>query len=156
MTMKQQKIFVWTGGQPARDGEASRANAEALLPLPEPTPLRKAALIKYRWGAAEFTILASACSLRTTAWGGGQMTWLHCKAQQVEAVRPDEPTGLMTALIPAPYVTSVGPGPTFHLTRGSGNEDIGVFPPNQPAPAGALPLAEVERALAELLLVERN
>jgi hypothetical protein len=104
----------------------------------------------------EFTILATACSLRTTPWGDGQVTWLHCKARETGDVRPDQPVDLITVLIPAAYVTSVGAGPPFHLTRGGGSERLGVFPPNQPAPAGALALAEVERALADLLLVERN
>jgi hypothetical protein len=155
MAMKRQKICIWTGGQ-AGDWEEFRAYAEALLPLPGPTPLRRAALIKYWWGPVEFTIFASACSLRTTRWGDEQVTWLHCKARETVEVRPDEPVGVITVLFPAAYITSIGPGPTFHLKRGRDGEDIGVFPPNQPAPAGALPLAEVERALADLLLVERN
>ena len=104
----------------------------------------------------EFTALATACSLRTTAWGDGEVTWLHCAARETADVRPDQPVGLLSLLIPAAYVTSIGEGPPFHLKRGRGSDKLGVFPPNQPTPAGALPLAEVERALAELLLVERN
>jgi hypothetical protein len=153
--MKRQQISIWTGGQ-AGDWATERAYAEALLPLPEPTPLRRAALIEYRWGAMEFAILATACSLRTTPWGDEQVTWLHCTARQTMHVRPDQPVSLIPVLIPAAYVTSIEAGSPFHLKRGSGSEKIGVFPPNQPAPSGALPLAEVERALAELLLVERN
>jgi hypothetical protein len=154
--MKRPQICIWTGGQATGDVEVNRAYAEALPPLPEPTPLRQAVLFKYRWGETEFTALATACSLRTTAWGDGQVTWLHCTARETADVRPDQLVNLILVLIPAAYVTSIGAGPPFHLTRGRGSEKLGVFPPNQPTPAGALPLAEVERALAELLVVERN
>ena len=154
--MQRPQVCIWTGGQAVGDWETERAYAEALLPLPEPTPLRRAVLFEYRWGQTEFTALATACSLRTTPWGDGEVTWLHCRARQTMDVRPDEPVSLIEVLIPAVYVTGIGAGPTFRLKPGSGSEKLGVFPPNQPPPAGALPLAEVEQALTDLLLVERN
>jgi hypothetical protein len=94
--------------------------------------------------------------VRTTAWGSETMTWLHCKAMNVVEITPDEPTNLMTVLIPEHYVTAIRPGPTFRVSRGGPSEDLGVFPPNQPAPAESLPLAEVERILVSLLAPERN
>jgi hypothetical protein len=104
----------------------------------------------------KFDVWATACSVRTTAWDSEQMTWLHCTGMNVVEITPDEPTGLMTVLIPAHYVTAVRPGPTFRRCRSRPSGDLGVFPPNQPAPAASLPLAEVERTLATLLAPERN
>ena len=130
--------------------------ADALPLLPAPVPLRRAAHIEYRWGDTSFEIFATACSLRTTMWGSEQMTWLHCKAMTIAEIEPDQPTGLMNVLIPAHYVTGIKPGPTFRLGRSRKGNDLGVFPPNRPAPAEALPLAEVERLLTGLLAPERN
>jgi hypothetical protein len=153
--MKRQRVMFWTGGHP--DGaRGCEGMADALPDLPDPVPLHRAALIEYLWGETRFEIVASACSVRTTPWLRGQMTWLHCKAMQTAAVKPEEPTGLMNVLIPAHYVTAIGPGPTFRIARGRRSDDIGVFPPNQPTPANVLPLEEIERALAELLASERN
>lgn len=85
------------------------------------------------------------------------MTWLHCKASQTAAIASEGPTGLMTVLFPAHYVTAIRPGLAFQIRRSRKSEDdIGVFPPNQPAPEDALPLPEVERVLTELLAPERN
>jgi hypothetical protein len=109
MKRKRKRICVWTGGQPGYT-KAVQARANALPALPSPTPLRRAAQITYEWGPQRFTIFAAACSLRTTRWGNERVTWLHCKAREAVEVRPDQPVGLMTALIPAAYVTSLGPG----------------------------------------------
>lgn len=84
------------------------------------------------------------------------MTWLHCKAMRAAEIKAEEPTGLMNVLIPAHYVTGIKPGPTFHLTRSRKSDDIGVFPPNQPPPANALALSEVERVITDLLTPARN
>jgi hypothetical protein len=153
--MTGQRIFIWEGGQP-HIVEGCQEWAEMIPPLPEPAPLGRTAHISYRWGEMAFNILATACSLRTTVWGDGSMTWLHCKAKPIAEITPDESTGMMTALIPASYVTSIQPGPTFRLNRSRPSVDLGVFPPVWPAPAGSLPLAEVERILEELLTPERN
>jgi hypothetical protein len=149
-----QRVFVWTGGQPADEGQ--RQLAEALPVLPPPAPLQRAAHIEYRWAATQFAIWATACTVRTTAWGSEQMTWLHCKAMNVAEITPDEPTNLKAVLIPARYVTSIRPGPTFQLSRRQRSGDLGVFPPNQPAPAGSVPLAEIKALLAWLVAAERN
>jgi hypothetical protein len=47
-------------------------------------------------------------------------------------------------------VTAIGPGPAFAWGEVLAIPALRVFPPIHPTPAGALPLAEVERALAEL------
>ena len=153
--MNQPHIFVWTGGQPV-DPQRDRHAADGIPAFPDPAPLRRAALIEYFWGQARFEIVASACSVRTAPWGGEPVTWLHCKAKQTATLTPDEPTDLMTVLIPAHYVTGIGPGPTFRIAQSRHSDDLGVFPPNQPTPAAALPLEEVERVLTDLLTPERN
>ena len=84
------------------------------------------------------------------------MTWLHCTAMRTAEIKPDEPTNLMSVLIPAHYVTGVKPGTTFRLSRSRRPDEIGVFPPNQPTPDDALSLPDLERALTELLTPERN
>jgi hypothetical protein len=154
--MKRQRVSIWTGGRP--DGaKGCREMADALPFVPAPTPLRQAAVIAYQWGETKFEIVATACSVRTTPWGSEQMTWLHCKARQTAHVLFDEPTGLMTVLFPAHYVTGIKPGPTFRIKKSRKSEDdIGLFPPNQPTPADGLPLSEIERAITELLIPERN
>jgi hypothetical protein len=153
--MRRQRVFIWTGGQ-SGSGEGCRSLADALPVLPAPAPLHRAARIAYQWGDAQFEILATACSLRTTLWGSESITWLHCKAMRTAEIHPDGPTDLMPILIPARYVTAVEPGPAFRIVRSRESEDLGVFPPNQPPPASALPLPEVDRALTELLAPERN
>src|SRR5262245_329627 len=124
--MAGQRVFIWTGGQSAEATEDQQL-AEALPLLPPPAPLQRAAHIEYRWGATPFAIWATACSVRTTAWGGEQMTWLHCQAMNVAEITPEEPTGLMTVLIPASYITGIRPGPAFRVSRSRPAEDLGVF-----------------------------
>jgi hypothetical protein len=130
--------------------------AEKIPELPAPDPLQSAVVIEFHWGASRFEIFSSACSLRNIPWGVEEMTWLHCKAMRTAEVQFDEPTGMMNVLIPALYVTSIKPGPTFKLTRSDKINDIGLFPPNQSAPLNPVPLEEIERIIARLLNVERN
>jgi len=153
--MKSHHFIIWTGGrfQPSKECEQK---VRALPSLPPPVPLRRAALIHYQWGDAPFEIVATACSVRTTPWESDKMIWLQCKAMQTAAIKPEPDTGLMNVLIPAQYVTGIGPGPTFQIARSGKSDDVGVFPPSQPTPEGALPLEVVERVLGELLTPERN
>jgi hypothetical protein len=146
--MNRHRFFIWTGGGPGGPEDGQRAEAIPLLPVPDPLP--RAALITYWWGKARFEFVATACTVRTTPWGAGQMTWLHCKGAQPAAIKPDAPTGEMVFLIPAQYVTGVKPGPTYQITDRHPTDDIGLFPPSHPAPPHALPLPEIERALAGL------
>jgi hypothetical protein len=126
--------------------------------LPQPAPLARAATIEFQWGEQHFELWATACSLRTLPWPetGELVSWLHCKGMRVAEIKSDEPTGLMNLLIPAGYVTVIKPGPTFRLGRWGMSGDIGIFPPIHPAPANALPLAELELGIMELLQPERN
>ncbi len=142
------RFFIWTGGQPGNPEDGPRV--ETLPSFPDPDPLPRSALITYWWGKTRFEIAAYACSVRTTPWGDEPMTWLHCKAAEVSAIKSEEPPRTMTRLIPAHYVTEVTPGPTFQINQRGTSGDIGLFPPNQPAPPHALPLPEIERALAGL------
>jgi len=59
-------------------------------------------------------------------------------------------------LIPAHFVTSIKTGFSYHIQTRRQSDDLGVFPPNQPTPANALPLSEIERVLLELQTTERN
>lgn len=153
--MKRQRFITWTGGQ-RRGSQESQRLAEALPYLPPPAPLFRAALIEYQWGAAKFEIVSTACSVRATPWGSEEMIWLHCKAMQTVMIQAEQPTGLMSVLIPAHYVTGIQPGPAYRIVNTRRGQDIGIFPPNQVTPASAVPLAQIERALAELRTPERN
>jgi hypothetical protein len=127
-------------------------------PLPEPVPLRQAAIITYQWGETQFEILCTACSFRTYAWEetGEVVTWLHCKAMRTAEINPDGPTSLMQVLISAHYVTGIKPGPPFQVARRNRAQRLGMFPPNQPTPPDALPLEQVEEAVADLMSPDRN
>ena len=149
--MKRQHVLVWTGGRPPGPGGGGHAG-DTLPVFPAPAPLRRAALIEYHWGDTRVEIVATACSVRFALWGGAAVNGLHCKAIHTVALTPGAPARLMNVLIPAHYVTRVEPGPTFRLDQSGQPDEIGLFPPDQPTPAAALPLAEVERVLADLLL----
>lgn len=153
--MKKQHIFVWTGGE-AVIGQHCQPLADTLPDFPDPIPLHRTAHLEYKWGATKFEILATACSLRLTEWDGEPLTWLHCKAVQTEAVKPDESVRLIGVLIPASYVVTIKPGPTFRINRARHSDDLGVFPPIHSTPEDALPLEVIERVIAELLTPERN
>jgi hypothetical protein len=146
--MMGQRFLIWTGGGRGDPEAGPRSNAIPVLPAPAPLP--RAALITYWWGKTRFEMAASACSVRTTLWGTGQMTWLHCKAVQTLAIKPDASAEMRNVLIPAHYVTAVKPGPTYQITHCRTSGDIGLFPPTHPAPPHALPLTEIERALQGL------
>src|SRR5436305_6299410 len=107
--MTQPRYFIWTGGRPD-DTTDVQERCDELPQLADPTPLRRAALIEYRWGSTNFDITATACSVRVTAWGDEQMTWLHCKAMTTASIKPEGQTGVMCVLIPAHYVTAIKPG----------------------------------------------
>lgn len=126
--------------------------------LPDPVPLKRAALVTYEWGEQKFEIICTACSVRTVEWKdtGERIAWLHCKAMRTAEIKPEGATSMMTVLIPAHYVTSIRPGPTFRMTSSRPTRDIGVFPPTKPTPAASLPLSDLEKAVADLLDPARN
>lgn len=144
----QQQICIWTGGGP--DSPDDRRRASAVEPLPDLEPLPRSAVIAFWWGMARFEFAVIACSIRTTSWGAGRMTWLHCKGVQVTDDMPDGSISTMALLIPAQYVTGVRPGPGFTLAARGTADTIGLYPPSKPAPPHAIPLSEIERALAGL------
>ncbi len=146
----KQTFTIWTGGRPESVREIQE-KAKALPLLPAPAPLWCLAIIEYQWGDSRFEVLATACSVRITPWGRGQMTWLHCKARPTAEVRVGEPFSTYTVLIPAHYVTAIEPGPVFQASEGRRPEVLGLFPPNQPPPLNALPLEEVERVIVEVM-----
>jgi hypothetical protein len=143
----EQQFTIWCGGQAGDPEDFGRA--AAIAPLPAPTPLPRIAFITHWWGKTRLRFAAAACSVRTTPWGNGSMTWLHFKGREMTD-GPDERTATITVLVPAHHVTAVQPGPEYTLKPGGPGGVIGLFPPRQPAPPHALPLAEVERALAGL------
>ena len=126
--------------------------------LPPPTPLRQGLLVHYQWGEQKFEIIATAASIRTAFWEevGRDVTWLHCKAIQTAAIKPDGSGSVINALIPVEYVTRAQPGPTFRIARTRSSGDLGIFPPNQPPPAGAVSPAELERLIAGLVDLSLN
>ena len=127
--------------------------ANSIPPLPPPLPLRRAMRIDYTWGVQKFEIIATAASIRTVHWEktGRDVTWLHCKAIQTMAIKPEGENHLMMVLIPAEYITLAEPAGTFRITRSHSSGDLGIFPPIHPPPANAIPLAELERVIASLL-----
>ncbi|HEY7313504.1 MAG TPA: hypothetical protein VH643_29405 [Gemmataceae bacterium] len=153
--MKKQHICLWTGGQNHIAGQCQRM-AESLPDFPDPVPLAQTALIEYQWGKTHFDIFVTACSLRNATWGDEEMTWLHCKGHQTSHINPAGATSQMMVLIPAHFVTSIKTGTSYRIANLRHTDDLGVFPPNQPTPADALPLVEVERVLMELQTTERN
>jgi hypothetical protein len=126
--------------------------------LPPPAPLRQALRVDYQWGEQKFEIVATAASIRTAFWeeAGRDVIWLHCKAIQTMAIKPDGSGSLMNVLIPAEYITRAEAGPTFRISRSNPSGDLGVFPPNQPPPANAIPLTELERVVTALRDVTLN
>jgi hypothetical protein len=153
--MKRQHVLVWTGGSD-RLTKQCQPMANALPDFPDPVPLSQTALIEYQWGKTHFDIFVTACSLRNAAWGDEVMPWLHCKGMQTSHINPKGPTSQIMVLIPAHFVTSIKTGTSYRIVNPRQCDDLGVFPPNQPTPVDALPLAEVERVLMELQTTERN
>lgn len=153
--MKKQNFILWTGGERVLDRQCQR-NLRGLPSFPDPVPLSRTARIEYHWGLTQFDIFVTACSLRTTAWGKKEITWLQCKGVQTMNVHPDKPASLIMVLIPAHFITSIRPDTSYHILNSRRSDDIGVFPPNKSKPAAALPLEEIERVLMELRTTERN
>jgi hypothetical protein len=103
------------------------------------------------WGLQRFEVIASACSIRRIVWEGQEVTWLHGKAVQSKDIKPDGTAKAITALIPAHYVTGAEAGPPCQWRRSRPNNELGVFPPNKPPPAAAVPLEELGRLIASLV-----
>jgi hypothetical protein len=119
--------------------------------LPEPVPLKRLAIVKYRYGDQDFEVFCWACSVRREAWEdtGEETTWLHLKGRQAFRGQMADKPGV-TLLVPTKYVTSIEAGPSFKQTRKRTSADVGVFPPDRPSPDGAMSHSDIERAIAEL------
>jgi hypothetical protein len=126
--------------------------------LPPPTPLRRAAVLVFRWGEQVHECYCTACSVRVLDWEetGEEITWLHFKGMRIAEIKPEGATGMMNLLVPAHYVISIKPGPTFTLTSSKPSTDIGVFPPNQPTPPDRMDLEEIARVVEDLVSPELN
>jgi hypothetical protein len=143
------RIHVWNGGDPA-SVKALLPLADALPELPPPRPLRRTLDLAFIVGSVLLRASAIAGELLTTDWGEAPVTWLYVKAAHSQDVRPGEPIEVHALLIPVRYVVDLAIGPTFTPGRAGPGEDLGVFAPTQPTPEGALPLADLEAAPAEL------
>jgi hypothetical protein len=119
--------------------------------LPEPLELKRAAMIQFTWGDQEHECLCHACSLVRDIWDEiGEMTeWLHIKAYQMMNGRIVGNQSLKL-LVPAKYVTFAGEGPEFQLAKRRTSANVGVFPPNPPAPSNAMDVSLVRDAVAAL------
>jgi hypothetical protein len=119
--------------------------------LSEPTPLKRVAIVKYRWGDRHYEFFCWACSIRSEAWEGTgeEITWLHLKAYQAFNGQIHNKQGL-TLLVPTNYITDFTPGSAFRQTRRRISVKVGVIPPDQPRPDNAMTLLAIERAVAEL------
>jgi hypothetical protein len=119
--------------------------------LPEPVALQRIAIVKYRYGDQRFEFFCWCCSVRREAWEdtGEETTWLHLKGRQAFGGQMVNKTSL-TLLVPTRYITSIELGPEFQLTRSRMSADIGVFPPDRPAPDGVMRLSEIESVITKL------
>jgi hypothetical protein len=120
-------------------------------PLPEPVTLKRFGIVKYRRGDQNFEVFCWACSVRKEVWEdtGEETTWLHLKGCQAFTGQIVDKSGV-TLLVPTKYVTAIEPGPAFQQTRKRTSADVGVFPPDSPAPDGAMSLSEIRRVIADL------
>jgi hypothetical protein len=119
--------------------------------LPEPTLLKRNAVIKYRYGEQSFEVLSWACSVVSEVWEdtGECLNWLHLKGRQAFRDRDAGRCGVKL-LIPTKYITSIEQGQRFRRSRIRTSPDVGVFAPDRLAPQDALDIAQVERAINEL------
>ena len=126
--------------------------------FPEPTPLKRMAVLEYDWGPQHFKMLCSAATIRKEKYTTGEMVeWLHFKGVQFFREIPAEAEVKMTTyLVPANYVTKIEPGPYYHVSSGVKTIDTGVFPPIHPVPAASLGIKALDDAIANLMTAERN
>jgi hypothetical protein len=116
--------------------------------LPEPIDLKQLAVVTFRCGGQTFDAYCWAASVRTEVWEdtGEETTWLHLKSRQAFRGQMMDKPG-QTLLVPTKYVTSIEPGPAYRRIRKRTNNDIGVFPPDQPPPADAMNLPAIMEAV---------
>lgn len=115
--------------------------------LPEPEMLPRSVIVEYSWGTSRFEVICTACSIRAVPDSGEMVTWLHCKACPTEKLQSRSKLKMMTIAVPVQYITGIRPGPRFRIGTRTRTEDVGVFPPDHPAPDPHLTLAEIEHAI---------
>ena len=107
--------------------------------LPQPTDLKRAAKIRFRWGELEFDSLAYACSVVSVNWKDDEkpIEWVHMKAHQLMngSITTEKS---MSLLVPIKYVTQIEEGPEFDLVKRRTSDDVGVFPPDKPLPTDSM------------------
>lgn len=124
--------------------------------LPPPTPLRRAAIVSFVWGADHFDIVCIAASMvrePDPTEGGEPIDWLHIKGYQGGRFTKIDPSGTIVTrryLIPAKYVLHIGYGGRFQIVQKNESPDIGIFPLNQPIPEAALPLGQIRQIIEGL------
>lgn len=124
--------------------------------LPDPTPLRRTAIIHFVWGSQEFDVVCTACSIcqALDSHSGKEIAWLQCKGFQGGAVNPIGNVATQRYLVPAHYVTNIAYGGRFRIVEQKKSEDLGVFPPIHPSPATALSLDKIRELIASLQVQE--
>ena len=124
--------------------------------LPEPTPLRRTAIVSFVRGEQLFHIVCVACSLRREPdpdAGGESVDWLHVHGFQGGPHAFVNPSGSVPTtpyLIPAKYVMRIAYGGRYRIVQHKKSPDLGIFGPELPAPDAALPLSQIRDIIAGL------
>ena len=126
--------------------------------LPEPIPLRQAAIMEFTSGPQHFTLLCVAAEVRNELWEDGRrVDWLHCKGVQVFNAMPNEsePIKSTTYMVPADYVTRFDTGPPYKISEYKKTEDIGLFPPEHPAPTDKLGVKVLRQRVRQMQQIRK-
>lgn len=126
--------------------------------LPEPVPLRQAAILEFTWGSQHFRLLCVAAEVRNEAWKDDkQWDWLHCKGVQVFDAMPSEsePISTTTYMIPAEYVTRYDSGPPYKVSEHKKTADVGVFPPKFAPPDDKLDIKVLRQRVRQMQQIRK-
>lgn len=124
--------------------------------LPDPTPLRRTAVISFIWGTQPHHIVCTACSLcrePDPEKGGEPIDWLHVHGYEGGRFTDVNPSGTVSTtpyLIPAKYVIQIGYGGRFRIAEKKKSPDLGIFPPKHDPPDAALPLNQIRDIIDRL------
>jgi hypothetical protein len=119
--------------------------------LPEPIRLTRIGIVKYTYGDLPFEFFCYACSVVSAPYKetGEDVVWLNMRG--VQTFRGEVRNGPnLELLVPAKYITSIGPGPEFTLPKRRTRKDIGIFPPIKPPPANNMLRPNIEAAVSSL------
>lgn len=136
---------------------APRARAvapeELSVSLPHPTILRRALRLRF-WCEQERELVAAAGSVRALRLdpAGPMTTWLYCYGDVAEEVEPRQMSRALAYLLPVGCIIEATVGPRVRLGRIEGSpEKILLVHPEERAPSGSIPLADLQRLVAGLL-----